>query len=72
MMKPIILYSKKFKLSFDEQDVSTIHLESFIEEVSDKYAVVDTNPIVTYKEDFIIVTLKVTEKGEQKKMGFSF
>ena len=71
-MKPIILYSKKFKLSFDAQDVSTIHLESFIEEVGNKYAVVDTNPIITYKDDFIIVTLKVTEKGEQKKMGFSF
>ena len=58
-------------MEFDADNVSKINLENFILEAADIYSIVDTNPIVTYQEDHVIVTLKVSEKVQQKKLGFA-
>ena len=72
-MEKIILYTKKYELTFDEQSVATIDVTNLIEELSKEYELVDRNPIITIQGTTQYVTLKLIPNNKNKKtVGFSF
>jgi hypothetical protein len=72
-MEKIILYTKKYELTFNEQSVATVDVTDLIEELSKEYELVDRNPTITIQGTTQYVTLKLMPNNKAKKtVGFSF
>jgi hypothetical protein len=72
-MEKIILYTKKYELTFNEQSVATVDVTDLIEELSKEYELVDRNPTITIQGTTQYVTLKLIPNNKEKKsVGFSF
>ncbi len=72
-MEKIILYTKKFELSFNDQSVAMVDVTGLIEELSKEYELVDRNPLITIQGNTQYVTLRLIPKLKDKKtVGFSF
>jgi hypothetical protein len=69
-MVPIILYTKKFELNFDNNNVAQIDLSPIIEELSKEYTLLDNAPSITVENGFQYVTVKLVKKEDRKKIGF--
>ena len=72
-MEKMILYTKKFELSFNDQSVAMVDVTGLIEELSKEYELVDRNPLITIQGNTQYVTLRLIPKLKDKKtVGFSF
>ena len=72
-MEKIILYTKKYELSFNEQSVAIVDVTDLIEELSKEYELVDRNPAITIQGTTQYVTLKLIPNNKDKTtVGFSF
>jgi hypothetical protein len=72
-MEKIILYTKKYELTFNEHGVATVDVTELIEELSKEYELVDRNPLITIQGTTQYVTLKLIPNNKDKrKVGFSF
>ncbi len=72
-MDKLILYTKKFDLTFDPQGVATVDVTALIEELAKGYELVDRNPVISIQGDVQYVTLKLIPHNKEKKaVGFSF
>jgi hypothetical protein len=69
-MVPIILYTKKFELKFDNNNVAQIDLSSIIEELSKEYTLLDNAPSISVENGFQYVTVRLIKKEDRKKIGF--
>jgi hypothetical protein len=70
-METIILYTKKYELSFNEQSVASIDVSDMIEELMKDYDLLDRNPVITIEGKFQYVTLKLSPKKEKRTVGFN-
>lgn len=69
-MNPVILYTKKLELSFDQNGVSITDLDALIIEISKDYVIMDYSPSISIRDSFQYVTFRVIKKKETKTMGF--
>ena len=71
-MNSILLYTKRFDLSFDKSGTSMVDVTKLIEEVSEEYVILDRNPSITIENGYQYVTLKVSKKEGSRRIGFNF
>ncbi|MFN6945793.1 MAG: hypothetical protein ACK4ND_12670 [Cytophagaceae bacterium] len=70
MNNNIIIYTKRFELEFDENSVAQTDVSVFLEELSEKFNILDQTPLITMDGKYQYISFKVTKKGERKKIGF--
>lgn len=70
MQNSLILYTKKFELSFDKASVAQIDLSELVLELSKDYILLDPYPSIKTEGNIQYVTFKLAKKQERKKIGF--
>ena len=69
-MQNLILFTKKYELTFDANGVSLVDVSGLVKELSNEYIFLDANPAIKIEGNFQYVTFKLCRKEERKKIGF--